>query len=167
MFQKTSQPSVSPFDPQSTSATPSVIPSEPVAPKVPSTVPQPTEWYTQVEPSAPLVQASRPDSSALENSVLFRFISAQFAAIQTKIDSKFSSLERTVDSKLEQLQVKLERHITEYSYNQASKLHNMEKHLSEQINVVRKDHFHADKRLRQLVDGICEVLFSAGQHLGS
>ena len=42
----------------------------------------------------------------------------------------------------------------------------MEKHLSEQTNVVRKDHFHADKRFRQLVDGIREVLFSAGQHLG-
>ena len=42
----------------------------------------------------------------------------------------------------------------------------MEKHLSEQINVVRKDHFHADKRFRQLVDGLREVLFSTGQHLG-
>ena len=42
----------------------------------------------------------------------------------------------------------------------------MEKHLSEQINTVRKDHFHADKRFRQLVDGIREVLFSIGQHVG-
>ena len=41
----------------------------------------------------------------------------------------------------------------------------MEKHLSEQINIIRKDHFHADRRFRQLVDGIREVLFSAGQHL--
>ena len=67
---------------------------------------------------------------------------------------------------MEQLQVKLEKHITEYSYSQASKLHHMEKHLSEQINTVRKDHFHADRRFRQLVDGIREVLFSTGQHVG-
>ena len=162
VFQETSQPSVSPSDPQSTTATPSAIPSESVVPQVPSNVPQPTEWHRQVEPSVPVAPASGLDSSASENSVLFRFIFAQFAAIQTKIDSKFASLERSVDSKLEQLQVKLERHITEYSYNQASKLHNMEKHLSEQLNVVRKDHFHANKRFRQLVDEIREVLFSAG-----
>ena len=60
----------------------------------------------------------------------------------------------------------MERHITQYSYSQGSKLHNMEIHLSEQISVVQKDHFHADKRFRQLVDGISEVLFSVGQHLG-
>ena len=130
VFQESSQPLV-PSEPLSTSATPSVIPSEPVASKVPSTVPQPTKWHRQVEPSAPVAQVSGPDSSASENSVLFRFISAQFATIQTKIDSKFANLERTVDSKLDQLQVKLERHITEYSYSQASKLHHMEKHLSE------------------------------------
>ena len=113
-----------------------------------------------------MTPASGLDSSASENSVLFRFISAQFAALQTKIDSKFASLERSVDSKLEQLEVKLERHITQYSYSQGTKLHNMENHLAEQINVVRKDHFHADKPFRQLVDGIREVLFFAGQHLG-
>ena len=109
MFQETTQPPVS-SDPQTTSDIPSAIPSESVAPKATSNVQQPTEWHRHVEPSAPVAQASGPDSSASENSVLFRFISTQFAAIQTKIDSKFASLERTVDSKMEQLQVKLERH---------------------------------------------------------
>ena len=63
---------------------------------------------------------------------------------------------------MNQLQAKLERYITEYSYSQASKLHQMEKHLSDQLSTVRKDHFHADKRFRQLVDGIREVVFAAG-----
>ena len=42
----------------------------------------------------------------------------------------------------------------------------MEKHLSDQLNTVRKDHFHTDKRFRQLVDGIREVVFAAGQQVG-
>ena len=67
---------------------------------------------------------------------------------------------------MNQLQAKLERHITEYSYSQASKLHQMEKHLSDQLNTIRKDHFHADKRFRQLVDGIREVVFAVGQQVG-
>ena len=70
-----------------------------------------------------------------------------------------------MDSKLNQLQAKFERHITEYSYNQASKLHQMEKHLSDQLNTVRKDHFHADKKFWQLVDSIREVVLAAGQHI--
>ena len=81
VFQETSQPAVSLTVPPATSATPSVIPSEPIGTKAPSTVPHPTEWHRHVEPSAPVAQAFGPDSSASENSVLFRFISAQFAAI--------------------------------------------------------------------------------------
>ena len=42
----------------------------------------------------------------------------------------------------------------------------MEKHLSDQLSTVRNDHFHADKRFRQLVDGIREVVFAAGQQVG-
>ena len=71
-----------------------------------------------------------------------------------------------MDTKINQLQTRLERHITEYSYNHASKLHQMEKHMSEKLNTIRKDHFHADKRFRQLVDSIREVVIVAGQHIG-
>ena len=92
---------------------------------------------------------SAPNTSAQDNSVLFCFISAQFAALQSKIDSKFAMLENNVDSKLNQLQTRLERHITEYSYNHASKLHQMEKHMSEQLNTIRKDHFHANTASRK------------------
>ena len=74
-------------------------------------------------------------------------------------------MENTVDTKVNQLQAKLERHITEYSYSQVSKLHQMENHLSDQLNTIRKDHFHADKRFRQLVDGIREVVFATGQQV--
>ena len=42
----------------------------------------------------------------------------------------------------------------------------MEKHISDQLSTVRKDHFHADKRFRQLVDGIREVVFAVGQQVG-
>ena len=106
VFQETTtQPPVS-SDPQPTTATSSGIPSQPVASKVS----QPTEWHRHGESSAPVVQTAESASSASENLVLFRFISAQFATLQTKIDSKFASLERSVDSKLEQLEVKLERH---------------------------------------------------------
>ena len=64
-------------------------------------MPTPTEWHRHVESTAPTVPVSGPDSSAQENTVLFRFISAQFATIQSKLDSKFVILERTMDSKIE------------------------------------------------------------------
>ena len=41
----------------------------------------------------------------------------------------------------------------------------MEKHLSEQIAIIRKDHFHSDKRFRQLVENIRDVVTLAGQHI--
>ena len=99
--------------------------------------------------------------------MLFRFISAQFAAIQTKLDSKFAKLENTVDTKMNQLQEKLERHITEYSYSQASKLHQMKKHISDQLSTVRKDHFHADKRFRQLVEELEKLCLLQDNKLAS
>ena len=89
MFQESSQQPVLPSEPPSSSVTPPVPSSEPVGTKAPSAVQTPTEWHRHVEPTAPVVQMSGPDSSASENSVLFRFISAQFTAIQSKIDSKF------------------------------------------------------------------------------
>ena len=75
-------------------------------------------------------------------------------------------LENKVDTKFNQLQVRLERHITEYAYNHDSKMHQMEKHLSEQMNTIWKDHFHSDKRFRQLVENIRIVVTVAGQHIG-
>ena len=42
----------------------------------------------------------------------------------------------------------------------------MEKHISDQLSTVRKDQFNADKRFRQLVDGIREVVFATGQQVG-
>ena len=67
-----------------------------------------------------------------------------------------------MDTKLNQLQVRLERHITEYAYNHDSKMHQMEKHLSDQMETIRKDHFHSDKRFSQLVENIRDVVTLAG-----
>ena len=61
------------------------------------------------------------------------------------MESKFAAFEQKVDTKLNLLQVHLERHITEYAYNHDSKMHHMEKNLSEQMAIIRKDHFHSDK----------------------
>ena len=121
VFAESSQPSAPTSEPPTSSTTPPVQSSEPVVSKaqstVPSSMPTPTEWHRHVASTPPVVPVSGPDSSAQENTVLFRFISAQFAAIQSKLDSKFAILERTVNSKMEQLQIKLEKHITEYSYS--------------------------------------------------
>ena len=104
VFEETSQP-------QPQSSVPQVQQDH-----VPSSTSTPTEWHKHGTSSTqPTVSA--PDTSAQDNSILFRFIFAQFAALQSKIDSKFAMLENTMDSKLNQLQAKLERHITEYSYN--------------------------------------------------
>ena len=83
------------------------------------------------------------------------------------MESKFTAFEQKVDTKLNQLQVRLERHITEYAYNHDSKMHQMEKHLSEQMATIRKDHFHFDKQFRQLVENIRDVVTLAGQHIGN
>ena len=45
-------------------------------------------------------------------------------------------------------------------------MHQMEKHLSDQMATIRKDHFHSDKRFRQLVENIRDVVTLAGQHIG-
>ena len=71
-----------------------------------------------------------------------------------------------MDTKLNQLQVRLERHITKYAYNHDSKMHQMEKHLSDQMATIRKDYFHSDKRFRQLVENIRDVVTLVGQHIG-
>ena len=114
---------------------------------VPSSTSTPSEWHwhgsTSEQPTS-----SAPDSTLQDTSVLFRFIFSQFSALQSKLESKFAVLENNVDTKLNQLQVRLERHITEYAYNHASKMYQMEKHLSEQLNTIRKDHFHSNKRFR-------------------
>ena len=64
------------------------------------------------------------------------------------MESKFAVFENKMDTKLNQLQVRLERHIIEYAYNHDSKMHQMEKHLSEQMATIRKDHFHSDKQFK-------------------
>ena len=73
------QPSIQPSVPQ----VHLVSPSEPLVQKVQSFIPSststPTEWYRHGISTQATVSA--PDPSAQENSVLFRFISAQFAAI--------------------------------------------------------------------------------------
>ena len=107
-------------------------PSQPSAPQdhVPSSTSTPSEWHrhgsTSEQPSS-LV----PDSTLPDSSILFRLISAQFSTLQSKLESKFVVLENKVDTKLNQLQVHLERHITEYAYNYDTKMHHMEKDLSD------------------------------------
>ena len=71
-----------------------------------------------------------------------------------------------MDNKLQQLKVKLERKLTESSYKVDSKLHQMDKSLTGQLNTIRKDHFHSDKRFRQLVDSVKEIISMAGQQIG-
>ena len=80
-----------------------VPPSEPVKVQtsIPSSTSTPSEWHRHGAPTTAPV--STVDQSAQEQSVLFRFISAQFAAIQTKLDAKFAKLENTVDTKMNQL----------------------------------------------------------------
>ena len=71
-----------------------------------------------------------------------------------------------MDNKLQQLEVKLERKLTESAYRTDSKLHQMDKNFTSQLNTIRKDHFHYDKRFRQLVDSVKEIVTIAGQQIG-
>ena len=45
-------------------------------------------------------------------------------------------------------------------------MHHMEKYLSEQMAIIRKDHFYSDKHFRQLVENIRDVVTLTGQHIG-
>ena len=101
-----SVPSAPHSEPQVQSSKPAVSivpPSEPVQVQtsIPSSTSTPSEWHRHGVPTtAPI---SVVDTSAQEQSVLFRFISTQFVAIQTKLDAKFAKLENTVDTKMNQL----------------------------------------------------------------
>ena len=111
---------------------------------MPSSTSTPSKWH-QNGSSSEHHTSSAPDPPVQDTFVLFLFISTQFSVLQSKLESKFVVLENKVDTKLNQLQVCLERHITEYAYNHDSKMHQMEKHLSDQMVIIRKDHFYSDK----------------------
>ena len=83
---------------------------------VPAQTSIPSEWHRHGS-------TSQPSSSLPESSVFFIFMSAQFSALQSKMESKFAVFEQKVDTKLNQLQVHLERHITKYAYNHDNKMH--------------------------------------------
>ena len=98
-------------------------------------------------------------SSSLPASLmLYNFFSAQFAAFQTHLNAKFDALEQKVDNKLKQLEVSIERKITKFAYNNGSKLHQLDKNLTGQMQTIRKDHFHSDKWFRQLVESVQEIV---------
>ena len=73
---------------------------------VPSSTSTPSEWHRHDSTSKQPTSLA-PDSTLQYTLVLFCFISVQFSALQSKLESKFAVLENNVDTKLNQLQVHL------------------------------------------------------------
>ena len=125
----------------------------------------PLEWHRQsvVDQSSPSMPVPP---------MFYQLMSAQFATItsilkdfQVNQENRFKFLEQHVDTKLQQLEVKLERKLTKFAYQIDSKLHQLDKNLTGQLTTIRKDHFYSDKRFRQLVESIKEIVTIAGQQI--